>query len=258
MSNWPIGYPLLGDAIGVSTAASVGTSLGTGYTELISSTVNDYEGFYVSCVRSNTASAMASIGFGAAGVEYTVLSDILIPPGTQTSLNHTGFYMPIQCNSGVRIAGLATATVIMALQGIRKGWFNPGFSLATTYGSTGAQGTTLDPGATINTKGAWAQLTASTTRAHKAIMILVGNNNNTTKTTGGYLIDVGAGAAGAEYTFLPNLYASVHAAPDIIGPRVFGPFPCDIPAGTRLAMRCQASISTASNRLIDAVIYGYS
>jgi hypothetical protein len=69
-------------------------------------------------------------------------------------------------------------------------------------------------------------------------------------------MDVAIGASGSEKIILPNLFMTTHTTSDEIAPSVFGPYSVYIPSGTRLAVRAQCSITDATDRTFDAMIYG--
>lgn len=104
-------------------------------------------------------------------------------------------------------------------------------------GAAGAvQGTTLTSGA-VNTKGAWAQLIASTAKEAVGLMVSI-----QVATAFAFLIDIGLGGAGAEVAVIPNLhYWKANAT-------AFQ-FQCftillRIPAGSRISARCQSNAAT--------------
>lgn len=92
---------------------------------------------------------------------------------------------------------------------------------------------TLTADSTIHTKGAYTELIASTSGPVSAVQVgLSGVQANGTAT--GTLVDLAYGAAGAETVFLANIN---------VGSAVTAQIPYYLPAGTRIAARCQALIS---------------
>jgi hypothetical protein len=56
---------------------------------------------------------------------------------------------------------------------------------------------------------------------------------------------------------LPNIGFTMQFATNACwSPNTVGPLPVDIPAGTRIAARMQASITDATDRLMDVIVYG--
>jgi hypothetical protein len=68
-------------------------------------------------------------------------------------------------------------------------------------------------------------------------------------------IDVATGAAGAETVIIPNLQVIANAAEDKARPTSVV-LPAAIPAGTRLAVRCDSSLNTATIRLACVTLIG--
>jgi hypothetical protein len=97
---------------------------------------------------------------------------------------------------------------------------------ALTASSTG---TTVTASATANTKGSWAQLIASTTFATSWMVVCCGGNSGATSG----LLDIGVGAAAAEYVVVPDLlfYPSLAGFGNWLG------LPCTIGSGVRLSAR---------------------
>lgn len=97
---------------------------------------------------------------------------------------------------------------------------------------------------TIHTKGAWAQLIASTSAEIGLLSLQVSGLAQTNVETS-CLIDLATGASGSEVVFAENIAVG--------GARVLGdsssnivaiPLPVRIPSGTRIAARCQALIAS--------------
>ena len=100
--------------------------------------------------------------------------------------------------------------------------------------------TTVTAG-TANVKGNYAELSAATAiDAYGFILCFehtTGNRN--------FLIDVALGAAGAEVVLLSNFFCSTGA----FVTWVFSPFiPMSIPAGSRVAVRCQCNVNAQAMR----------
>jgi len=112
-------------------------------------------------------------------------------------------------------------------------------------------GTTLTSGGTANTKGAYVQLTASTAFDVHGLFVQLSNAGSAFRD---YLVDVAVGAAAAETIIAGNLYiGSGDGAQTADGYGYL--LPVSIPAGTRLAARCQ-SVGLASTISILAVLLG--
>jgi hypothetical protein len=205
--------------------------------------------------------ALFDLAVGASGSESVIIENILCATARGPGL---AYQFPIYIPFGTRLAmrGQATSAdltyeaVIIANTGEAMGGYALG-GRAVTYGAntTTSGGVSIDPGASANTKGSWIEI-ASTTRQAKSLLIVVGGQANSARTSCSWLMDVAIGASGSEKIILPNLFMTTHTTSDEIAPSVFGPYSVYIPSGTRLAVRAQCSITDATDRTFDAMIYG--
>ena len=110
-----------------------------------------------------------------------------------------------------------------------------GVTALNTVGETAAtsRGTAITADAVANTKGAWAEITASSPVAAHALVVNVGRISAASDC----LIDLGTGAAGSEVVVLANLLqtmvSAAHATSFLL--------PLAVPAGTRIAARMQSA-----------------
>lgn len=121
-----------------------------------------------------------------------------------------------------------------------------GTSVGPVYAST--TGTTLTSGA-ANTKGSWTQLTASL--ASDCCYIGIHTDPGASTSSDQYAVDIGIGTAGSEVVIINNLIVDFSATS---GPLYAFLFPVCIPAGTRVAARCQC---IAASDVMDAFITLY-
>ncbi len=106
---------------------------------------------------------------------------------------------------------------------------------------------TCTAAATDHTKGAWAQVTASTARDYDALLIALNVNSNAI----GELFDIGVGGAGAEQVVVPDLlFAGLdrHA--------LYFLAPVAVPAGSRIAARMQATNAGAGTTTGQVAVMG--
>ena len=101
-------------------------------------------------------------------------------------------------------------------------------------------GVTIAAPASAHTKGNWVQLVASTAKRVVA-MTLSAHAVGTTQLR--FLVDIGVGGAGSEVVVLPNIYVKIGASYTRDGQN-FGPLLVDIPAGSRIAARCQCATAS--------------
>lgn len=101
-------------------------------------------------------------------------------------------------------------------------------------------GTIVTASATANTKGAYTQITASTPTDADWILVslnLVGASNIYTAA-----IDIAIGPSGSELVVVPNLMTFTRS---LEAGNQWYMIPCSIPAGTRIAARCQSSLASS-------------
>ncbi|MEU8158038.1 hypothetical protein AB0B94_30665 [Micromonospora sp. NPDC048986] len=257
-------WPLL-DASGAQGTADISTSNGfvtvtasaTPHTpgpwvEMVTSTGRDYAEITLILLESIATSAtntstLVDIGIGASGSETPLVSSI--------GIGHSGagktIRIPIIVPAGSRITTrlrsivVSKAAELAVILGGGSGWNPPeAGSVAVTYGADTATsaGTnlTLPPGNHI--KGAWTQITASTTAPIRWLVpLLVGNSTDVAWAANHRgLLDIGVGGSGAEAVIIPNLgYGAFNNEALLYYPVTV---PVSIPSGTRLVARYQAAL----------------
>ena len=267
MGDWPNtevlqrlqGYGVVAssDAIALTVAGAVNTK--SAWTELIASTPFDSFGIVVQGGMVNIGSF--DIGVGAAGYEQIIISDFY--QGFRLSGSKT-MYFPIAIPAGSRIAARYQSVQIAIVPKMNvflcQGDVNRTFSQIVTYGfvSGTSKGLTVDPGTTLNTKGTWNEIVASTVKDIKAIAIIIGDQAYSRGNAQiDWLIDIGIGAAGYENVFIPDWWARYNYSSSAIPiePANSPWFWLPIPAGSRLAVRAQCKINTVTSRNIDVILH---
>ena len=267
MGDWPnpevlqrlTSYGLAATSSGVVLTMAGAINTKSAWKELIASTPYDSFGITVEGAMTNIGSF--DVGLGAIGSEQIIVPDFY--QGFWLSGLRT-LHFPIFIPAGSRIAGryqstaIATAPKMNVL--LSEGDVNRAFSQIVTYGFIpgSSKGTSVDPGGTANTKGAWSQLVASTAKDIRAIAIMLGDQGyNRTTNSADWLIDIGIGAAGVENAFIPNWWARYYytSGAVAIDPMISEWFWLPIPAGSRLAARAQCSITTTSPRKLDVILH---
>lgn len=276
MGDWPIlsdggakvnyGTTLATTLLTTVTASASANTKGA-WAEIIATTICDCKGFWVQMGAQNTAKEyLVDLGIGAAGSEIVLVSDILfgsLAPSTRATAQC--FFIPISIPAGTRIScrcqcATGSATLSVGVISLGPG-FMPSNSLGKceTYGAVEATslGSTVDPGTSANTKGAYTQMTAATGIIVRELIILLGSNNAISHSNGSWLIDVAIGAAGSEIVSIPNLFV-VPGFGNGMGfvPSVIGPIPVNYPVGTRIAVRAQSTVTLTADRKFDCVIIG--
>lgn len=260
------------DTVGDTAADSGGKSItnGTGnskgsWGEVIDSTPIAAAGFILMISQTNAAvltDMLVDIGIGGSGSETVLIENILVSGRALLTMSVL-FEIPIPAGTRVAARGQnpggtgATTDVVPVL--IPATFTSPsGLGRAATYGAvTGdSGGTAIDPGGSANTKGSWGEIAASTTNPIRRLYVIIGNQGNVARTDCTWLVDIGIGGSGSEQVLIPDLLAAASTNNDIVTPAIVGPIPVDLPAGTRIAARCQCSITDATDRTLDIVLIG--
>ena len=248
----------------VITAAGSANTKGS-FTELIASTAFHAQGMTIQLYNALVAGVgddyLVDIGIGAA-TEEVLISDLHFMALTNSRENYL-VYVPISVPAGSRLTARcqcqtlsATLEVVIILHG--GGFLQPnGLNRCTTYGANTADsgGIGVNPGAVNHTKGAYSEVTASTTNPIKFLIVGFGGQSNAARSNLNELVDISVGAA-TEEVLIPNILLGQNTTMDGVFPKYIG-FPCNIPAGTRLAVRSQINDAIdATDRQFDVILYG--
>lgn len=134
---------------------------------------------------------------------------------------------------------------------------SPGVRLAMTGTSTTVRTAlrhTMTADALANTKGAWAEVIASTPHEVNGIHFL-GADTGLSGDTRRALIDIGVGVAGSETVLVPNILSSAPSDYAFLGGNPLF-LPIRIPAGTRVAIRMQSTTGADVGNAFIAFNYG--
>lgn len=258
------------DAAGENTGSSEHTFVSAGasantkgsYQELIGSTPFDVSGFMMHPRRgSMNGDSLLDIAIGGAGSEQVILANMLLYYHS-IRFGHS-IYVPLTIPKGTRIAFRlqsthASATIGMVLTLFGGGAIRgSGLQRASTWGAnTGdSGGVQVDPGGTAHTKGSYSEITGSTGHHVDWLLVFRGNQANNADTVGAYLFDIAIGAGGSEQVIVPDIPFVTGSGTEQPAPALWS-FPCSIPAGSRIAIRAQSSVTDATDRLKDYVVVG--
>lgn len=268
MADWPIlpggiwtqGNLTLGSTTGVTVTASATANTKGATTTLMADTGAGGSGLLLS-IADNSANARYLLDIMAG-------STVLVPdiPLAYPRANQAGqlIYLPIAVPPNVTLgarcqSSTASATLSVMASFVAMGsGAPPSPQVVTAYGvvSGTTNGTQLDPGATANS-ATIVQIAASTSAPMRQAMIVLTARANTAMTTARWLLRLMAGPSGQEQAITPRVAVAANTTDDDIEPSVIGPLPVPtIPAGTRLTIAIQCSITDATDRLLDAVVYG--
>lgn len=251
---------LTGTTAGTAITAPGGTNTKGAYTQLIASTSADAVGVMltINTTGSTMLFGLLDIAIGGSGSEVVVIPDL---PIFRFSGLNTGFvpiFIPVAIPAGSRIsaryqndaAGLSASVSLELVAGNINFVASP---RVTAYGisTSVSRGTTVDPGGTAHTKGAYAELVAAT--AFKSNWAVVTTFPDTTPVgEAGWLLDIALGASGSEVPIISNMLLRGSASYGT-GHCRFA-LPLALPEGVRVAARLQCT-STATGRTLQLAMH---
>lgn len=249
----------------VCTAHASANTKATSYTTVIAVTPRAASGLMLHFGVGSASDYLIDIAIGAAAAEVNIIDNFLWTDRGASNFDAGTVFIPLEIPAGVRLSARVQATtggtaVRVGITLVSAGFIGKqSLQVCTTYGAaTGdSGGTSIDPGGTANTFGAWVQISAAVTRPIRYLVICLGNQANTDRLQASYKFEVGTGAGAAEVTLVPSLYFMGNSVVDNLFPRIFA-FPCHVPLGARVAVRAMSSINDATDRLFDVVLIGVS
>jgi hypothetical protein len=251
MGGWPI---FDGQKWENATANTKGS-----YTQLIASTGGDAVAIWVNFyTMTQNRDILVDLAIGAASSEQVLFENLYCANQSPYS-----YFFPVQIPAGTRIAarsqsgssgGALLRMQIHLLYGSAKTGA-PAGKVHTLGANTADSGGVLVTLGLNDTKGSYAQITASTPADFRAIVLALGIAGNTLFDGRFFLLDLAVGGAGSEQIILPDLAFRADSTENF-SPCVTPLLPIDIPAGTRLAVRGANDDATVDHP--DVIIYGVS
>ena len=248
---------------GVDVTSSSTVNTKGSYVDLIASVSVEVTGLELSFRQTVDANSyLIDIAVGAATAEQDIISNILT--GGKTIARTEKMQVPLHIPRGSRISARIQSSgqsSILDLAIVVWGQsFPPPSPLGriTTYGDTTADsgGISIDAGASTNTKGAYSEISASVGNNIKMIWMALGGQDNVARPNSFFAFDIAVGAGTSEQVVVSDIVARVASSTDTVSGNVLGPYPVNIPSGSRLAVRSQSSTADATDRLLDVVLYG--
>lgn len=249
--------------LGSKVAHNAGNATKAGYTQIIASTAEQYDGLEVT-VRGNSGAVriLLDIATGGAGSETVIVANI--PIRTSSNGNLVRFFIPIRIAASTRIAIAAQGsgagqTLVVTMHGV-VGSFTS-YATCTTYGAdTGTtSGTVVDGGGSANTEGSWVQLTASCAADHDLLIVSLLSPVTNAAATVNVMVDIGTGAAASETAILNDLFMLNPNGAVGNNPPCKPLYPATtVASGTRIAARCQADNTDANGRTAGVIVHAMS
>jgi hypothetical protein len=226
---------------------------------LIASTAFAYRGVALYFQPSNfDRTYLFDLAIGGAGVEVVKLANILCAISDAGAGEFVGpVFIPYNIASGSRIAARCQdsaggGSIVVSVVGIAALTNMPSFSVAETLGASTAtsKGTQVDPGGSAGTKGAYAELVASSAAAALWAVCIAAEDG--TSLSGDLRVDLATGTAASEVVEIADAVISKVAEYRVFGAVSFSG-PVSIAASTRITARCQSTNATAGSRELGLV-----
>jgi hypothetical protein len=247
----------------VTTDAASSSTKGT-IVEQIAATAFDAFLLHVTVMGGSAAASNNSLAVDiliGAATEELLIENLLGGGAPGRGLKQWLFPLHIPAGSrlSARVAGARLAASMQIQLFLYGGLLSPPFRVAqkvTTYGmGTVPNGTSITPGAT-GAAGSWAEITSGTSEDHFAVVPSFQAGNDTTQNNRWIRVEMGIGAAAAEEIISDGYWFATDSSEEMHGPLNPMPCMCDIPSGTRLAMR--ASNEGTNDAAYDGVIHALS
>jgi hypothetical protein len=271
--GWPVGQPreplyeaVVAAASDVAVPSSVSANVKGAWTTLKATTERDAFLYYMQ-IRSageTGRDALVDLAYGPAGSEIVIAENMLYAfQGTSKEYLTVNVLLPVQIPAGSRLAArcaCSTGSTNVRMSGMLGCCPMSGYPRAPLFETLGyvtadSGGTSVDPGGSAGTRGAWTEI-GWTTLPWRLMMPMVGNNKNTAMSAADWAFDIGYGMAGSEKVVTTGMMAWASTNEDGIHPKGHGPFPVSIPAGQRMVARSVCSITDATDRLLDLLLVG--
>lgn len=219
------------------------------YTQLIASTTRETKmiALFLCGNPSGTASKswLVDIAVGAAASEVVKIPNLCASVAAQFGKWTSVLWIPVNpadFPAGCRIAarcqtqGASGEACFVKATLFDTGFGAQGIDALNTSTST-SLGTAITPG--NGSKSSYVQIIASTSRAYKALMLLIDAQASGSAFTFVNL-DLAIGGSGSEVIFLPDHTFTAYNNQDI-GPASISNLPINIPSGSRIAARAQGN-----------------
>lgn len=249
-------YPSGGTVTTLTASGSTHTK--GSYGEIVASTSADASRWWFNVRNAGTGDRMYLIDLakGAGGAETVIVADVNFDAGADVTVSLNA-QMDVDIPASTRLAGrcqsgTGSATVDVWLLAQDRALAT--ISNPVTYGAVTAssRGTQIDPGGTANTESAYVQYSASSTADASALCVVAAKNSqgDTIAAFQHWRVDVAHGPGGSEVVDITDLTFCCNGTGNHVTPAAQRYPIANIASGTRLAMRAQCSVNTATDRII--------
>lgn len=276
MGDWPLqGSGAMHETAGAVTVssemtdvtASASTNTKGSWVQLIAATDFEASGILIrgGDFQSGGRHFLLDVAIGAEGSEIILIPDLayMAARGSpQAPGSPLYYFFPLRVPQGVRLSVRVASSTASSVLNVGAYLFSGNFMASapfnrvTAHGTNSSlsKGTIVDPGADDHAK-ANTEIVASTTNPIRALVIgetrsqLDGATTPTER-----LQDVSVGASAGQ-PIISNLASEENNEENVL-PVWPGPYPCDIPAGSRLSINGQSDNTNATDRVWCITLYG--
>lgn len=265
MADWPI-HPSIarqaacGGAIGI---VSGGVNTKGAYSTLVASTEFDINLLVFSNDYSPyTCDYLIDIAIGAAGAEQVIIGNLIHSTVLDEFYDSAPFYAPIKIPAGSRLSARSQCSTATQTSYIFCNLYQssliPTFGAIDTYGANlgDSGGTQLAGGSVAWAKGSYVEITSSTVRSIKGIIVGSGNILNTTRASTSFFVDIAIGTTNNEVIVAQDIHFSSTYGMSML-PRYLSLIPVNIPLGARISARVNCGTTDATDKLIDVILYAF-
>jgi len=258
-------FELAGGIGGIGLTPNATADTKGSYSELASSTAQDWGGFHITISRrpnSGNFEYLFDVAVGAAASEVNIVSNLRFS-GLGSSSADTGWSMwcPIPIPAGTRISarcqcGSASGSNIhINVTGYGPHPDIPQAGSATVYGSNAS--TTMGDcvlAASGGSKGSWSQIVASTTNDMGILYVHFGGADDSAFATQWGAFDIGIGANPNEVVLIPDITCQHNVGEQAT--TLHGPYFVNVPSGVRLSARTWSQSGSMDS--VDVTVIGFS
>lgn len=244
-TNWPLNAACRFETLGATggppvnegTVATTGGANTKGAYVTLGTTAFQADGFFLTLINTGTADRFRfDIAINTGGADTIIVEDFWCENNGSTVNTHN--YFPVRVPAGATLKFRAQALGAARTLGALATMYSDSSRVGGSKIRSATDWTNTLPTNTLTLTGAsqtgWAEICASTPARFSRLWATPTNANDASRTSDRFIIDIGMGAAASEvvinqsYLFSSASNLRVQSALE---------FPCDIPAGKRLAFR---------------------
>ena len=249
-------YETQGISGGVGTTLTAGATANTkGSFAILGTTGFEYDGFHLyitGFTGGGTSRYRVDIAVNTGGSDQVIVEDVYFDPSPAATYyaDQKSVLIPVNVPRGAVVkarcqstgTSVTVAASVLGFQGDAKA--TKGFRAlksATDWTNTDPTNSLTLNGTTLT---GWVQIMASTPVRFAGLYLTLDSLGSTSLTTAHATFEIGIGASGSEHT-TGIVIARQLSALNVIN--MHGPYPCDIAAGTRLAVRAQCDAADTNS-----------